>query len=77
MNVRCYHPPINIIHLGEEIFVPKEGVFKYTKELYETGLGHKTIPPQREHELQEYFSWVARYKSANRICRWLIDLLMS
>ena len=76
MHIRCYHPPINIIHLGDEIYVPLENVYKYTKELYEKGLGHKATPPQKEDELQEFFRWKSTYMSTNRIVKWIVNLLM-
>jgi len=75
-HIRCYHPPVNFIHLSDEIYVLEEGVYKYTKELYETGLGHKATPPPREAEVQEFHHWKIRYMSANWLYRKLIDLLM-
>ena len=77
MHIKCYHPPINIIHLGDTIYVPEDGVYSYTKKLYEKGIGHKTIPPQREEELQEFFSWKVRYSCTNIIFKRIIDLLMA
>ena len=75
-HIRCYHPSINLIHLSDEIYVPEDGVYKYTKELYEMGLGHKATPPQREADLQEFFRWKAKYMSTNWLCKKLINLLM-
>lgn len=74
--IRCYHPPVNIIHLADYIYVPKEDVYTYTKKLYGLGIEHKATPPQREHELQEFFRWKVRYMSCNGIVRWIIDWLM-
>ena len=33
--VKCYYPPINKIHLSDYILVPKNGVYEYTKQLFE------------------------------------------
>ena len=76
-HVNCYYPPINIIDLGESIYVPVKDIYKYTKELYEKGLSHKSIPPQREADIHEFFLWKSKYKAANPIIRKIIDLLMS
>lgn len=75
--IKCYYPPINITHLGDYILVQSEDVHKYTKELYEKGIGHKVIPPQNEYELQEFFRWKIRYKSVNLVFRYIIDFLMA
>lgn len=74
--IRCFSDPVNITHLSNEIYVPRELVFDYCKELYEKGLGRKSIPPQRDYELQEFFLWKARYRSTNIVFRKIIDALM-
>lgn len=75
--IRCYYEPVNIVQLGSEILVPEEQVYDYTKELYEKGLGRRTIPTQREEELQSFFLWRVKYKSTNIIFRKIIDILMN
>lgn len=74
--IKCYFPPVNISQLGNHILIPESNVYDYTKKLYEQGLEHKVTPPQREHELQEFFSWKVKYMSQNKMIRRMIDWLM-
>lgn len=74
--IECYHPPVNIAHMSDKIYMSEDKVFEYTKELYEKGLGRKTIPIQSEDDIQRYFRWEVKYISTNYVFRKIIDFLM-
>ena len=74
--IRCYRTPINVADLGEEIFVPLEGVYSYTKELYELGRGYRSILPIGEAKALEFYHWTVRYNSLSRLSKWVVDRLI-
>ena len=74
--IKCYYPPINIVHLGDSIYMDEDKVYEYTKELYERGLGHKATPPQIELDVHDLYRLRGRYNTAPRLSRWIIDKLM-
>jgi len=75
--IRCYIPPINICQLKDEIYVPEDDVYKYTKELYEKGREDKSILPAGEVEAMEFYRWKAKINNLNRLSKWIVNKLVN
>ena len=75
--IRCYIPPINIAQLHDEIFVPPDSVYKYSKNLYEQGREHKSIFPVEEVKAMQFLRWTVKVNNLNPISKWIINKLIN